>query len=53
MSLPGNTLAIGHAKDFVDIMATASADLIKFMETGEKSQRIHGIDLPDIPLWAL
>ncbi|MBD5366873.1 MAG: 4-alpha-glucanotransferase [Bacteroides sp.] len=53
MSLPGNTLAIGHAADFENIMATAADALVKFMETGEKSSRIHGIDLPDIPLWAL
>lgn len=34
-------------------MDTASGDLLKFMSTGEKSPRIHGIDLPDIPLWTL
>ena len=34
-------------------MARAADALVKFMETGEKSSRIHGIDLPDIPLWAL
>ena len=53
MSLPGATLAIGHANDFENIMATASEALSRFMETGEKSPRIHGIDLPDIPLWAM
>ena len=53
MSLPGNTLAIGHRNDFETIMATASRDLLLIMSTGEKSKRIHGIDLPDIPLWAL
>ena len=53
MSLPGNTLAIGHEQDFHDIMATATDALSHYMETGEKSNRIHGIDLPDIPLWAL
>ncbi len=53
MSLPGNTLAIGHRQDFEIIMDTASRALLAFMATGEKSNRIHGIDLPDIPLWAL
>ena len=53
MSLPGTTLAIDHKEDFETIMATATAELVKYMETGELSQRIHGIDLPDIPLWAV
>ena len=53
MSLPGTTLAIDHKDDFESIMETASAELVKFMETGELSARIHGIDLPDIPLWAV
>ena len=53
MSLPGTTLAIDHKDDFESIMATASAELVKFMETGELSARIHGIDRPDIPLWAV
>ena len=53
MSLPGNTLAIGHSQDFRMIMETASRALLKFMSSGEKDSRIHGIDLPDIPLWAL
>ena len=34
-------------------MATASAALLEFMETGQLSKRIHGIDLPDIPLWCI
>jgi len=53
MSLPGNTLAIKHREDFEKIMGTALKALVTFMETGEKSSKIHGIDLPDIPLWAL
>ena len=53
MSLPGTTLAIDHKADFESIMATASAELVKFMKTGEESRRISGIDLPDIPLWAI
>lgn len=53
MSLPGTTLAIDHKQDFESIMATASKELINFMETGNLSRRISGIDLPDIPLWAI
>lgn len=52
MSLPGNTLAIDHEGDFERIMSTASEALLQFIETGEKSERIHGIEHPDIPLWA-
>ena len=53
MSLPGLTLAIDHRADFEAIMATASAALLRFMDSGELDSRINGIDLPDIPLWAL
>ncbi|MDE6164201.1 MAG: amylo-alpha-1,6-glucosidase, partial [Muribaculaceae bacterium] len=53
MSLPGNTLAIGHRDDFERIMSTAFKALGNFMDTGEIDRRIHGIDLPDIPLWAV
>ncbi len=52
MALPGLTLAINHREDFELIMATAAEALTRFMDTGEISDRIHGIDLPDIPLWA-
>ncbi|MDE7407008.1 MAG: amylo-alpha-1,6-glucosidase, partial [Muribaculaceae bacterium] len=53
MSLPGNTLAIDHKGDFETIMKTAATDLVKYMEAGEISDRIHGIELPDIPLWCI
>lgn len=53
MALPGLTLAIDHRDDFVEIMATASQALVRFMTTGEHSERIHGIELPDIPLWCV
>lgn len=53
MSLPGNTLAIDHRKDFERIMATASDALTRYMDDGSVSPFIHGIDLPDIPLWAV
>ncbi len=53
MALPGLTLAIDHRDDFEAIMASGIKALTTFMETGAVSERIHGIDLPDIPLWAL
>ena len=53
MALPGLTLAIDHRDDFESIMATAIKALTRFMDTGSLSDRIHGIDLPDIPLWAM
>ena len=53
MSLPGNTLAIDHKGDFEDIMRTAAKALTRFMDSGEIDKRIHGIELPDIPLWAI
>ena len=53
MALPGLTLAIDHRADYEAIMNTALKALLHFTETGEASERIHGIDLPDIPLWAL
>lgn len=53
MSLPGNTLAIDHKEDFERIMATAVRALTHFMDCGEESSHIHGINLPDIPLWAV
>lgn len=53
MSLPGNTLCIGHREDFEHIADTALGALRRYMDTGERSTYIDGIDLPDIPLWAL
>lgn len=53
MSLPGNTIAIDHKADFEAIMDTAAAALREFMATGNLSNRIIGIDLPDIPLWCI
>ncbi len=52
MSLPGLTLAIDHRADFEAIMATGIRALNNFMEDGSLDHRIHGIDLPDILLWA-
>lgn len=53
MSLPGNTLAIDHKEDFERIMGTAATALTRFTDSGEESTHIHGINLPDIPLWAI
>ncbi len=53
MSLPGLTLAIDHKADFESIMSTGIQALTHFMDTGNPSKRIQGIDLPDIPLWAV
>ena len=53
MSLPGNTLAIDHRKDFEEIMDTMAHELTHYMNTGQPSVKIHGIDMPDIPLWAV
>ena len=53
MALPGLTLAIDHRADSEAIMSTALRALLRYAETGETSRRIKGIDLPDIPLWAL
>ncbi len=52
IALPGTTLAIKHRQDFERIMDTASAALIKLMDTGETDKTIEDLDLPDIPLWA-
>lgn len=53
MSLPGNTIAIDHRADFEEIMETAAGALRRFMNEGHISRTIHGIDLPDIPGWAI
>lgn len=53
MALPGATIAINHREDFERIADTALKALKDFMTTGEPDKRIGGIDLPDIPLWAV
>ncbi len=53
MALPGATIAINHREDFEKIAATSLKALRHFMATGELDSRINGIDLPDIPLWAI
>lgn len=53
MALPGSTIAIDHRADYEEIMATAAKALRRYMDTGAIDSRIHGIDLPDIGLWAI
>ncbi|MBD5317244.1 MAG: 4-alpha-glucanotransferase [Bacteroides sp.] len=53
MALPGSTIAISHRDDFHKIFDTAWSELHTFMTTGEADGRIAGMDLPDIPLWAV
>ncbi len=52
MSVPGLTLAIDHRADYEAIMETALGALTHYFRTGETDSRIHGIDEPDIVLWA-
>ncbi len=53
IALPGTTLAIDHENDFHDIMATAVKALDNYIDNELLDERIHGIDLPDVPLWAI
>ncbi|MCM1254705.1 MAG: amylo-alpha-1,6-glucosidase [Duncaniella sp.] len=53
MALPGATIAINHREDFEKIAETALVAFKHFMDTGELDSRLMGIDLPDIPLWAI
>ena len=53
MALPGATISINHREDFERIADTALRSLRSFMQTGSLDPRIQGIDLPDIPLWAI
>ena len=53
MALPGLTLAIDHFADYEAIMHTALKALMHFVDTGETSADIAGIEHPDIPLWAI
>lgn len=52
-ALPGTTLSVHHRPDFELIMDTASKALYKFMTDGTLDKHLEGIDLPDIPLWAV
>ncbi len=53
IALPGTTLAINHPDDFHNIMDTAWKALENYIDNELPDNRIHGIDLPDVPLWAV
>ena len=53
IALPGSTLSIHHRDDFESIMHTATDALERYMTDETLDERIQGIDLPDIPLWAI
>ena len=53
IALPGCTLSNHHRPDFEAIMDTASVAFMKWMQTGEPDKHLQGIDLPDVPLWAI
>ncbi len=53
IALPGTTLAINHTEDFHCIMNTAWKALENYIDNELPDSRIHGIDLPDVPLWAV
>ena len=53
MALPGCTLSNHHRPDFERIMDTAAQAFEKWMETGKQDRHLKGLDLPDVPLWAI
>jgi predicted glycogen debranching enzyme len=53
VSLPGCTIANHHRPDFEAIMDTAKAALEQFMTDSTLDKHLVGLDLPDVPLWAI
>ena len=53
MALPGCTLSNHHRPDFECIMDTAAQAFEQWMETGKEDKHLKGLDLPDVPLWAI
>ncbi len=53
LALPGCTLSNHHRPDFEAIMDTAKLALEKWMDTLQPDKHLEGIDLPDVPLWAI
>lgn len=53
IALPGCTLSTHHRPDFESIMDTASLAFEKWMATGEPDKHLQGLNLPDVPLWAI
>ena len=53
MALPGCTLSNHHRPDFERIMDTAAQAFDVWMESGKLDKHLKGLDLPDVPLWAI
>lgn len=53
IALPGTTLSIHHREDFEEIFSTMWARLSHYMSDGTMDPLLEGLDLPDIPLWAV
>ena len=53
IALPGCTLSNHHRPDFERIMDTAATAFERWMQTGKEDRHLKGIDLPDVPLWAI
>lgn len=53
IALPGCTLSNHHRPDFEAIMDTFDAAMKRYMRDGVKDRHLAGIDLPDVPLWAI
>lgn len=53
IALPGCSLAIGDIAAFEATMKTAERALRRFMKEGRLDPMIAGIEVPDVPLWAI
>lgn len=53
IALPGTTLSVHHRPDFEGIMDTAQKALNAFITDGTLDPHLDGLDLPDVPLWAI
>ncbi len=53
IALPGCTLSVHHKPDFEAIMDTAGAALQRWMREGTLDRHLKGLNLPDVPLWAI
>lgn len=53
IALPGCTLSVHHRADFEAIMDTAQQAFATWMKTLQPDCCLQGIDLPDVPLWAI
>lgn len=53
VALPGCTLSVHHRPDFEAIMDTAQEVFKGWMKTGQDDKHLQGLDMPDVPLWAI